>query len=124
MKRINHEIYEGQINVTPDYLRVDITNKSDIEKVYKAILTQHNIFGHLIHSENHDMNPSLFGNFEKPKLKENYLVLSFIPYSIDVGRRISETPYITRGKALRASIEFLKRNQIEAKPINLEKMVQ
>lgn len=117
---IQHELYDGQIKVKPDYLELDIKDDNYLNSLCKTIYFHQRIFTHLIYSDNLSANPKAFGNFERIKLNKDNIILKFIPYSIDVGRSESETSYETREKALDAAIEFLDNNGFKAKTVNLE----
>ncbi|MEK6925572.1 MAG: hypothetical protein AABW71_05040 [Nanoarchaeota archaeon] len=106
----------------PDYLKVTPKGKDDRFRALGGVLREHS---QIIQRANRSIEPDprMFGYFNELFRTGNWLVLKFDAYSADLGIEGRETAYSTRAQALNAAIRHLDNEGYEAKPFDLEGMI-
>jgi len=104
----------------PDYLKV--TSKDEDLRNISYVVREFSIIYFDPKSDN--VNPLNFGIFNEIFRTSELTILEFRPFSADCGIGEENTSYKTRAQALGAAISFLDKKGYQAKPFDLEGMLE
>lgn len=111
-----------KVQYKADYLKVtgaddahDVKNITDILRAHSEIINQAD--------RSEKIDPIVFGFFHEQLRSYKWVVLRFDPYSVDCRIQKKNTLYETRDQALNAAVQYLSDNGYQAKPFDLELMI-